>query len=537
MAELRAVPPAAGPDRTRLAAAAVRAVLAALCLALTLGGGHPSQALLWLGPLVLLGAGASTRRSTGVAWHVLVVAEVGFAGVAIGATGGARSLLLPYLLAPLFAAGFRAGARMVVLLAGWLAAVLLAGLRLDVATRGGARDYVVAVAEWTVLALALGLVAAWARSLYRLAALGPAQGYEVASRLLAELRGVARRLPGSLDPVTAADALLDRCRDVAPYDRAAVLLAGSGTRLNPLVVRGTDRLDLDLVTTGPGLVAEVWTSGLAAVAGDRDVRSGMRSLLIVPLPRPGGPPGLVTLESVRDNAYGPAEVAAVARAAAEASARLDSALLFDEIRGLATVEERQRLAREIHDGIAQELVYIGYELDNLTAEVGERRVQAAESVKRVRGELTRIISELRLSIFNLRTTVDPQAGLGAALSEYVRSVGSRAGIRVHLSLEESADRLPADVETELLRIAQEAVGNARKHASARNLWVTLTVEPPQFCLTVEDDGTGVAEHGRQPGFGLEIMSERAARLGALLTVRPRDPAGTSVDVRSKEAGR
>jgi signal transduction histidine kinase len=266
----------------------------------------------------------------------------------------------------------------------------------------------------------------------------------------------------------------------------------------------------------------------------------MRSLLIVPLPRPGGPPGLVALESARENAYGPAEVSGVARAATEASARLDSALLFDEIRGLATVEERQRLAREIHDGIAQELVYIGYELDNLGAEVGgpgDRHGQAAESVKRVRGELTRIISELRLSIFNLRTTVDPQAGLGAALSEYVRSVGSRSGIRVHLSLEEAADRLPADVETELLRIAQEAIGNARKHASARNLWVTLTVAPPQFCLTVEDDGTGVAEPGRQTGFGLEIMSERAARLGALLAVRPRDPVGTSVDVRSKEAGR
>ena len=78
-----------------------------------------------------------------------------------------------------------------------------------------------------------------------------------------------------------------------------------------------------------------------------------------------------------------------------------------------------------------------------------------------------------MSIYDLRSEVDTHGGLGAALSDYVRSVGRATGLTVHLSLSEATDRLPAETEAELLRIAQEAVTNARRHADADNLWVSL----------------------------------------------------------------
>jgi signal transduction histidine kinase len=199
------------------------------------------------------------------------------------------------------------------------------------------------------------------------------------------------------------------------------------------------------------------------------------------------------------------------------------------VRDVATAEERRRVAREIHDGIAQELSYLGYFVDGLAAEAKGRGDDSAEQLHTLRNEITRIISELRMSIFDLRSEVDVHGGLGSALSEYVRTVGRQTGLTVHLSLNEAPNRLPADTEAELLRIAQEAITNARKHAEAENLWVTLLVDPPGAFLRIEDDGRGLGQ-ARADSYGMQIMRERASRLRTTVEVEPREPSGTRVEV-------
>ncbi len=515
-------------DRQTVVAAVLRAALLSLC-ALLVGfapdGDRGAVALAVVATAALLSTLTSRTRWR---WRVAIAVELVAAALAVPFTGGSTSPLLPYLLAPMFAVGFQAGVLPTLVAAAAVLSVLLssvgAALPMDEFGRYG-----VTAAEWSVLGLALGLIAAWARSLLTLSQ-DPKARFVEAYRLLSELRGIARRLPGSLDPVSAANALLDGCADIAPVHRAGVLVPTSTNRLAPIVVRGAERLDLDLAADGPGPVGVASRSREAVVEGSRDVRSGMASLVVVPLPSGGPGSGVVVLEAESPSAYPRPVVDRLTAAIREAAPRLDSALLFDEIRSFATVEERQRLAREIHDGIAQELVYVGYELDNLAADVGAGRPETAQAVRQVREQLTRMISELRLSIFNLRSTVDPQAGLGAALTEYVRTVGSDAGLTVHVSLTEAGNRMPPDVEAELLRIAQESIGNARKHAQARNLWVRLVVDPPYARLVVEDDGTGAGPGPRPGGFGLEIMQERATRLGARLTIGPRPAGGTRVDV-------
>jgi len=177
--------------------------------------------------------------------------------------------------------------------------------------------------------------------------------------------------------------------------------------------------------------------------------------------------------------------------------------------------------------VAQEVAALGFVVDDLTARSDDPEVR--EDLRALRDELTRIVSELRLSIFDLRSDVQPSAGLGAALTSYVRSVGTGSSLTVHLVLDESPYRLPIEAETELLRVAQEAITNARKHARARNLWVTCRVDPPRAFLRVADDGRGMGT-ARNDSFGLEIMRERSARLGASLTVRQRVGGGTVVEV-------
>jgi signal transduction histidine kinase len=195
----------------------------------------------------------------------------------------------------------------------------------------------------------------------------------------------------------------------------------------------------------------------------------------------------------------------------EQALRLDTALVFDEVRSLATMEERQRLAREIHDGVAQEIASLGYFVDDLTADAVSD-TQRSKLVS-LRSEISRVVSELRLSIFDLRSEISPAAGIGA--------VGARSGLTVHLTLDEAPTRLRGEVETELLRIAQEAVTNARKHSSAENLWVDCRVRPPFARITVVDDGTGLGDP-REDSYGLNIMRERADRIGAKLEIGTRD---------------
>ncbi|MFM7597841.1 MAG: sensor histidine kinase, partial [Actinomycetota bacterium] len=98
-------------------------------------------------------------------------------------------------------------------------------------------------------------------------------------------------------------------------------------------------------------------------------------------------------------------------------------------------------------------------------------------------------------------------------------------------LDEDETRLPPGVAPEILRIAQEAVANARRHSQARTLWVTYRVTEGGAFLRVADDGRGIPEgRGRPDSFGLQIMRERAARIGASLTVKRRSPNGTVVEL-------
>ena len=128
-----------------------------------------------------------------------------------------------------------------------------------------------------------------------------------------------------------------------------------------------------------------------------------------------------------------------------------------------------------------------------------------------------MVTELRLSIFDLRSGVSTNAGLGSVLADYVREVGKGSGMAVHVSLEESPDGCASTSRPSCSASRQEAVTNARKHSKATNLWVTCRVEPPFAEIRIEDDGVGYAGP-REDHYGLHIMNERADRINAVLTI-------------------
>jgi signal transduction histidine kinase len=519
----------------------------ALVAVLTLIATRDPAQLRWIALLVVASLPAFFAPGHRILAPLGRFAEVAVTGLAAGSVAAAADhngtldagfgaeAVLPYLAAPLLTAALRRRHREGVgLLAVAAVTIVLGGAvgeeqSLPIHQSG----FLAAGLQWLVL----GAIVTFSADTMRQVMLpgdGKPQPYAEATRLLTQLRSVARSLPGAtLDPGGISEHLLEELRAVAPGHRAAVLSAGGGGRLVVLAQTGADRVDWETTLDADSAIAEAWASQQPQTANRSQARShhgGEASSLVVPLVAGVRMVGLVILEADVPAAYPSAVVARVTELTGPAALRLEAALLFDDVRSLATNEERQRLAREIHDGVAQELVMVGYGIDNATATLPENAVETAEELRTLRGEVTRVITELRLSLFELRSEVDRHGGLAAAIAEYARTVGTSAGLRVHFTFDESTARLPAATEAELLRIAQEAITNARKHAGAANLWVTCAVDPPYAQIEVSDDGQGIADQRPDGRYGLAIMAERAERIRGRLEIRPRHPSGTTVAV-------
>jgi signal transduction histidine kinase len=497
----------------------------ALVIALTGSAGEADWSFLTALTVVAIAAGVSERalppspaRASG---------EMVMAALIIGIQYPASNLALPYLLLPGFSGGLSGGLRgaAAVTTVGAGGLTIGAFLNPDFHTESAGDTPIsvgtalAALAIWTVVIFLTGVIGAWLQRQDDLQRADVAR-YAAAYRLLSELRVVSRRLSGGLDPVDLAEGILDGIGRELPVRRSALLVKREGGALFPLAHRGHDDGWLLGAENDPSIV-DGWASEQPTLVAFG--RRGYRAM--VPMRVGSRTIGVVVTDLAEH--IDQDELDEAAQSADEGAVRLETALLFDEVRELATREERQRLAREIHDGIAQELASLGYLVDDLLARTTD--ADAVSLAMTIRSELTRVLSDLRHSIFDLRSDVDRSAGLGATLSGYARSVGSHSGLKVHLIHEESHDRLRPEVEAELLRIAQEAITNVRKHAKARNLWVTISVNPPTAHIQVADDGQGI--QGRpKDRYGLDIMSERARRVGAQLLINDAPAGGTVVDV-------
>jgi signal transduction histidine kinase len=509
----------------------VRGTLFATCVALSAFQQLRVSTSLWLVSLLSIAAISHAAFGSKLLERPLLLLEAGVAAAGAASTGGQLSPLLPYLLAPAAVAGISDQLLFGIAVPVLEAAVLVAA-RVPQAASGVGRGYLSAVTEWMILGVGLLALGRWVRRVARPTRPDVQQAYLAAYRLLSQLRLIARELSVGLDALALAEGFLDSSARVVPVQRAAVFVRSQGERLRPLTHRGGGSSDWDTDLGGQNPFAESWASQQALaqrrpLTGWPAAEGG--SSLVIPLRTGLATFGLVGLESDEEEAFSRSAVATLETLAEEAGLRLGAALLFEELREAATIEERRRLAREIHDGVAQDLAGVGYLIDEMTDAAETMQSGLLPELSRLRGEVTRIVSDLRLSIFDLRSEVAKHGSLGAALTDYAQTVGRASKLTVHLRLEEAPGRLPFETEAELLRIAQEAITNCRKHAQAGNLWIDLVVRPPHALLRVADDGTGVGDE--QPDrFGMQIMRERAARLRADFRILPGDPTGTVVEV-------
>ncbi len=204
-------------------------------------------------------------------------------------------------------------------------------------------------------------------------------------------------------------------------------------------------------------------------------------------------------------------------------------------RAEAALEERERIAHEMHDGLGQVLGYVNTKTLAVARLLDVGKVEEARTqVGQLEAVAKEVSSDVREAILGLRTTLGPDQDFLTALREYLEGYERQSGIEVKLEVDVPEGRLGPQfaAEIQFLRIAQEALTNVRKHAQARHAVVRLLAMPGELCLVVEDDGQGFDPAHQTPEgwprFGLKTMRERAIAAGGSLRVESRVGGGTRV---------
>ena len=368
-------------------------------------------------------------------------------------------------------------------------------------------------------------------------------------RLLASLEEIRRR-------ARAAQSLYEIGKDVlSQQDRDAILASIVGRAATLL---GADVVVLCLVDDS-GKTARV-----SAMAGAADaVRSGPHpfplrpadgepgcldcsmldaryhvSPLAVPLTIGDRTAGALCVGTQATRAFTAEERDVLSGLANLAAIAVENARLQERVQSLAVLEERERIAREIHDSVGQVLGYVNTKAQAVKVLLDAGKgAEAQGQLAQLEQAARQVYADLREAILGLRTETGPERRLIPVLHDYIRRFSELSGVTTELVAEGDPARYVFSpiAELHLLRIIQEALTNVRKHAMAGRAWVRLAEQDGMVTVSVRDDGLGFdperLQSGAWPRFGLQTMRERAEAIGGTFAVRSGGGSGTEVVVR------
>lgn len=473
----------------------------------------------------------------GRALHLWVLVESLLVTAVVASTGGFNS---PFVLAtavPVVLAGYDVGRRRTAGIAYCAFIVIM----IAVVVQANDPQVQRAATEVGILLLLCGVLGAFTRRLvdefgiHEEAAWDQVTRLTTANELLVALHGVAQSLPASLDLHEVVESSRTRLRSLFQFGALTLLVRddtrdawttelAEGLRL-PQQMRDdmlAEPLRAVLDTGRPVLEADLLTGG------DGHGCSPMaRSGIYAPLRARGRTVGLIAIEDTARARYTQEDVGLLTGLTGPLALAVDNALWFLRLRRFGAEAERARIARDLHDRLAQSLAYTAFELERLAVRAqGEDRRALDELHDVVRG----IVGELRETLYQLRAGVSEDADLDQVARDYLARYEERTGVIVHWRSRVER-HLPYQVEQELWRVMQEALTNIEHHAHASVCSIDYRVSPSHVTLTVEDDGRGfdpalvTGDH-----YGLIGMHERADALGAHLVVDSRPSQGTRVSV-------
>jgi signal transduction histidine kinase len=366
------------------------------------------------------------------------------------------------------------------------------------------------------------------------------------NRRLALLNTIATNASESLDLQQVATAI---CRNVGrALDAEAVAVALSSEDDGELHLAGQMGLPRD--ATGPdGTLGPYDCDCRKALALDGPVVRDARELpgcmglvpngeaatcVSVPTRSKGKGIGVLLVARRGTRAFTHDDLDLISVIGSQAGAVLQNAQLFSNTGAIAVLQERQRVAREVHDGLAQTLGYLNVQLGIVDQLLAKGQLDTVRGELETMSEVTRVAYEdLRHSITDLRTPLAVSGGIRRTLREYLDRFSVQTGIPCHFEGHTGSPAvLPPESEVQLLRIVQEALNNVRKHAPGGEIWLRVEADSRHVRAVIRDNGPGfdpdsISQEGR---FGLHTMKERAEASGGALSINSRPGSGTTIEV-------
>src|SRR5947209_13534312 len=378
---------------------------------------------------------------------------------------------------------------------------------------------------------------------------------EQRAREIGALVQADQQLHRSLHLDDVLQSLLDVTASVLPFDQAVVAM------LDPLgktlVLRATRGMSSELLHDSVGadeaqVVREMMTGDAVAIADVRTdarlnphllamaQREGTRAAISVPIRLGGQVFGSFMLGYRRPRTFGEAEKRLVMALGQRTALAVQTARLFEQAQQAAVLEERQRLARELHDAVTQTLFSASLLADVMPRLLERNPAEANRRLDELRTLTRGALAEMRALLVELRPSALEETPLGDLLPRLAEAAPRRPHLQARTRvLGRSSQQLPAEVRIVLYRIAQEALNNIVKHARAHTAQVELAyTSSGRVTLQIRDDGCGFHPEAVPAGhLGLGIMRERVASIGARLSIDSAEGQGTHIKVTWKSARR
>ena len=206
---------------------------------------------------------------------------------------------------------------------------------------------------------------------------------------------------------------------------------------------------------------------------------------------------------------------------------LENERLTEALRDLAVLEERERISKELHDGVIQSIYSVGLSLQGSLSLLKREPGKAEERVDAAIAELDNVVRDVRSYIFELQPKLVEQKGFAPAIAELLRDLEVNTLAETTLYLDENCADIPPHEKADLVQFVREVLSNIARHAQANEVAVSCEIVGDDIQLRIDDNGVGFDLDSVTRGHGLTNMESRAAKLGGTLRILPRDPKGTS----------
>ena len=361
-------------------------------------------------------------------------------------------------------------------------------------------------------------------------------------RWLDALRDITTQVLSAAQEESVLESIAEHARDLAGADVATivtntptqgdlVVAAASGARASELRGQGLPAdgsISGDVIKSGQGRMFE-------DVGGEEAAYQPMVALgqhgpaFFVPLRVPGGVIGTLMVANLKGGRRFQESTRELVESLADAaSVAIEYDRAQSELRRLGLMDERERIAKELHDGIIQSLFAVGMGLQGTALTAG--RADTSAQIESAVEELDRVIRDLRNYIFGLRPGILADRQLDQALRDLGEQMQARSREEVEVNVDAALAAALSTRSADIVQMTREALSNVARHANATRASVTLERQGPQAVLTVRDNGVGLKAGGSSQGNGMRNMRERAAKLGGTLDVSSAPDAGTTLRI-------